>query len=414
MSDPNDKSDRTQKPDPDLLPPERNGPSYGSAAAKEPPVIEAEAEHVSDSGDDASKASQASQASKSPSDGASGNGGMGVIAAALVAGLVGAIAVGGGLYGLGYLSQSDNGAALGELTAKVEANASATEAQAGDITQLNEKLTAAEAQAGSVGAITARLDAIEAAASDVTATIEAAKTEAAAQATRLDELAAAMPPADIDMQITQLSAMVKALNTAVDVLAPKIGDLATRVAELEAKKDDPDAAERATLSLALSNLTRAATRAEPFARELDVVETFLPNEPELAELKLVAAEGVPTETSLEARFPQMVKDVLDAERAASNDGVWQKLLSNAKKLVTLRRTGEIAGDDTDAVLARMEERVKRGDLSAALAEAKGLQGAAAEAAAPWVKDTTARVTTTDLLAALTANVTKRLQAGAAN
>lgn len=411
MSDPNDKSDRTQKPDPDLLPPERNGPSYGSTAAKEPPVIEAEAEHVSDSGD---AAPGASKASKPSSDGTSGNGGGGVIAAALVAGLVGAIAVGGGLYGLGYLSQSDDGTALGELTAKVEANASATEAQAGDITQLNEKLTAAEAQAGSVGAITSRLDAIEAAASDASATIEAAKTEAAAQATRLDELAAAMPPADIDMQITQLSAMVKALNTAVDALAPKIGDLATRVAELEAKKDDPDAAERATLSLALSNLTRAATRAEPFARELDVVETFLPDEAELAELKLVAAEGVPTETSLEARFPQMVKDVLDAERAASNDGVWQKFLSNAKKLVTLRRTGEIAGDDTDAVLARMEERVKRGDLSAALAEAKGLQGAAAEAAGPWVKDATARVTTTDLLAALTANVTKRLQAGAAN
>ena len=120
----------------------------------------------------------------------------------------------------------------------------------------------------------------------------------------------------------------------------------------------------------------------------------------------------PTSRSLEARFPALVTAVLDAERAASDDSLWQKFLSNARKLITLRRTGEIAGEDTDAVLARMEERMKRGDLSTVIAEAQGLKGVAADAAAPWLKDASARVATNDLLGALTANITKRLAQGA--
>jgi hypothetical protein len=408
MSDPNDESD-TPKSDPDVLAPERNGPSR-KAEPKAPPVIEGEAEAVDD---------DAEPSGGMPQDGASDAGrrapaGVASVAgAALAAGLIGALVVGGGLYVFGLLGPDEGDAtALDALKARIEANATTNEAQTNALSSVEEKLAAATREASSAAAIAARLDELEASTKDLAGTLDAAQSAAAEQSARVDELAKAMPPADIGNQITQLSAMVKALNTAVDALAPKIDDLSARVAALEAKKDDPDAAERAALSLALSNLSRAATRAEPFARELDVVATFLPDEPELAELKTVAAEGVPTETSLEARFPQVVKDVLDAERAASDDSIWQRFVSNAKKLVTLRRTGEIAGDDTDAVLARMEERVARGDLSAALAEAKALKGRAAAAAAPWVTDATARVTTSDLLAALTADVTKRLSEGA--
>ena len=56
--------------------------------------------------------------------------------------------------------------------------------------------------------------------------------------------------------------------------------------------------------------------------------------------------------------------------------------------------------------------MKRGDLSAVIAEAQGLKGVAADAAAPWLKDASARVATNDLLGALTANITKRLAQGA--
>ena len=408
MSDPTSNDDKNDAGKAgDVLPPERHvglsGAGSSEKARKEPPVIEAVAEK--DQEDTSSTSTHARGAVNSVTS---------VFAVSLGAAIVAALVVGGGLFGFGLLSGSNDvdTQALSELAAKVEANATTNAAQSSDLANVTAELRDAKEVADGAGQRDARLDALEASAKEMAATLEAARVAGEAGVARLDEMQKNMPPADIAQRIDTLTAMVKALNTAVDALAPKVADMDARVAALEAKKDDPDAAARAALGLALSNLSRVASRAEPFERELDVVAQFLPDEPELAELKLVAADGVPTQASLEARFPALVTDVLDAERAASDDSLWQKFMSNARKLITLRRTGEIAGEDTDAVLARMEERMKRGDLSAVIAEAQGLKGAAATAAAPWLKDASARVATNDLLGALTANVTKRLAQGA--
>tara|TARA_R110000868_G_scaffold120275_2_gene319322 strand:+ start:1722 stop:2957 length:1236 start_codon:yes stop_codon:yes gene_type:complete len=409
MSDPTDRDDKDDANKAgDVLPPERHA-GLSDKARKAPPVIEGVAETSGAEKDEGAKASSSTHARGAVNSVTS------VFAVSLGAAIIGALVVGGGLFGLGLLgggSRDVDPQALSELAVKVEANATANAEQSSDLASVTEDLRTAKVAADGAAARDARLDALEATAKDMAATLEAARVAGEAGVARLDEMQKNMPPADIAQRIDTLTAMVKALNTAVDALAPKITDMDARVAALEAKKDDPDAAARAALGLALSNLSRVASRAEPFERELDVVAQFLPDEPELAELKLVASEGVPTEASLEARFPALVTAVLDAERAASDDSAWQKFVSNARKLVTLRRTGEIAGEDTDAVLARMEERMKRGDLSAVIAEARGLKGVAAEAAAPWLKDASARVVTNDLLSALTANVTKRLAQGA--
>ncbi len=399
MSDPNDKSDKANAtPDPEVLGPERHEPSR-ERARKVPPVIEGEAKAGAKVENETTPKAAASKA--------------GLYGVAVAAGLVGALVVGGGFYGAGLLgSGGADMRALAGLDARVTGVETSDAARADALKTVEQKLQAASESGDSAAALSGRLDALEATNTDMQQALGEAQAAARASATKVEALQKIMPPADIADQIERLSAMVKALNTAVDSLAPKIRDMDGRVATLEAKKDDPDAAARAALGLALSNLARAANRSEPFARELDVVATFLPQEPELAELKTVAAEGVPTEADIAARFPALVQSVLDAERAAKNEGLWQRFLSNARKLITVRRTGEISGEGTDAVLARMEERVKRDDLSAALVEAKGLKGEAAQAAAPWVKDATARVTTSDLLSALTADVTKRLAAGA--
>ncbi|MFZ3035459.1 MAG: mitofilin family membrane protein [Parvibaculum sp.] len=413
MSDQNDKSENNaDKPEPEVLQPERNKPSP-ERLRKEPPVIDAAAEKVSDKSDnkggaDKPEAAAAPAASSEAPSGGSGR----LYGAAAVAGLVGALIVGGGFYGAGLLSfGTDDSVAFQSLDARLVTVENNDGARADALKSVEEKLAVATSSADNAAAIASRLDGLENATGELKKALADADAAAKAGAARIDALQKQMPPADIAQQIDRLSAMVKALNTAVDSLAPKINDMDGRVARLEAKKDDPDAAARAALGLALSNLSRAATTSNSFARELDVVAAFLPNEPELAQLKTVAIVGVPTKTDIEARFPGLVQKVLDAERAAKNESLWQRFLSNARKLVTVRRTGEISGDDTDAVLARMEERMKRGDLSDAVVEAQGLKGAAAEAAAPWIKDATDRVKTSDLLSALTDNVTKRLAVG---
>jgi len=391
MSDQNDKSgNNAGKPDPEVLQPERHKPSP-ERSRKEPPVIEAAAEKAG--------------------GGWSGSGS--IYVAAAVAGLVGALIVGGGFYGVGLLSfGSDSRAALQHIEARIVSVENNDAARADALKSVEEKLTAATSSSDNAAAIAARLEALENVSGELKASLAAADAATKASTARIDDLQKQMPPADIVQRIEQLSAMVKALNTALDSLAPKLAAMDSRVAQLEAKKEDPDAAARAALGLALSNLSRAAMTASSFARELDVVAAFLPHEPELAQLRSVAETGVPTSADIEARFPDLVQQVLDAERAASDESLWQRFSSSARKLITIRRTGEISGDDTDAILARMEERINRGELSQAVTQAQDLKGAAAEAASPWLKDAADRVKTNDLLSALTANVTKRLVAGA--
>lgn len=430
MSDPNGTSDNKPQgePEAELLRPERTQRAE-ARARREPPVIEGEAEAVAGDGGSAGSASGAGAppppdeaappsgeapggASSAPSSvsGASPARSYGI---ALAAGVAGAIAVGIVFYAAEF-GRTDSSAeqTLAELDtriASIETKSGESDARLG---AAEEKLAAASRLADGAAAIAARLDKVEAEAAGLKQSLGDAAAAAQASQQKLDEMAKAMPPADIADQLARLEAMVKALNTALDALTPKIDQMEARVAALEAKKDDPDAAARATLGLALSNLSRAATGAGPFKSELDVVEGFLPNEPELASLKDIAARGAPTEASLKERFPQLVQTVLDAERQAKSDSLFQRFIANARKLVTVRRTGEISGEDTEAVLARMEERLKLDDLPAAVEEAKGLKGIAAEAAAPWMKDAEARVATTRLLRELTAHVTQRLAAGA--
>lgn len=412
MSDPNGTNENQTGTEAEFLGPERNQRAE-APARKEPPVIEGEAEVV---GGDGSSPSASSSSAGSSSENQSPNSadrsspisasGLGM---AIVAGVAGALAVGIVVYALGFGRMGSGDAqALADLDARI-ASVETKSAESGTrLTSAEEKLAAATQSADSATAIGARLDKIErdAAALKQSLSDAAAATQASQQ--KLDEMAKAMPPADIADQIARLDAIVKALNTALDTLTPKINQMEMRVAALEAKKDDPDAAARAALGLALSNLSRAATSAESFKGELDVVASFLPNEPELAALSDAAAKGVATEASLKERFPALVQTVLDAERQAKDDGLFQRFVSNARKLITVRRTGEIAGDDTEAILARMEERLKLNDLSAAVAQAKDLKGPAAEAAAPWMKEAQARVATTQLLRELTARVTTRL------
>ena len=91
--------------------------------------------------------------------------------------------------------------------------------------------------------------------------------------------------------------------------------------------------------------------------------------------------------------------------------LWSRFVANAKSLVTIRRTGEISGDTTEAIVARMEERLETGDLAGAVAEGDALQGPARDAAAGWLADARARLEADMLLRDLAARVATRLAPG---
>ncbi|MEQ8282238.1 MAG: mitofilin family membrane protein [Parvibaculum sp.] len=411
MSDSND-SDTGKGPEPEYLKPETEARRHNEKPRKEPRTLEGTAEEVSGgAADDEGSKSTASAKTQTSARGiaVAGAAGFGTAVAAL------AIAW---FAGFG-MPVSDTGAddRLAEFAVRLEAveNGNGESARGFDaraqslaarLDAAEEKLAAAvdAAPDAQIARLAEEQQALKEALDDTRGTARALRD-------RIDALAASLPPSGIADQVSGLDTLVKALDARLATFAPQIEAMEERVVALEEKKDDPDAAARAALGLALANLARAAETAGPFRTELDAVESFLPDQAGLDALSGAAADGVQTRAALKARFPSVVESVFDAERRAGEDGLWSRFVANAKSLVTIRRTGEISGDTTEAVVARMEERLATDDLGGAVAEGEALQGPAREAAAGWLADARARLETDTLLRDLSARVAARLAPG---
>ena len=99
-----------------------------------------------------------------------------------------------------------------------------------------------------------------------------------------------------------------------------------------------------------------------------------------------------------AEFPPAARDALDAARLDdpnSTKGIGAFL----KRQLGARSTTPQEGNDTDAILSRAEDALKREDLSTALIELDALPPVAAEKMAGWVEMATQR---RDALAAVNA------------
>ncbi len=159
--------------------------------------------------------------------------------------------------------------------------------------------------------------------------------------------------------------------------------IAARVAKLEGN-DPVGMIHRAAAVLALAELVRATAGSSPFASELATLRTFVPDAPELKDLSRYAKSGAPTHAMLAEEFPAVAADVLAAERNARATGWTSRLWASIAGTVSIRRIGEVSGNDTEAHLARAGGRLDAGDLQGALREMRALDSPARAAAAGWI------------------------------
>ena len=155
---------------------------------------------------------------------------------------------------------------------------------------------------------------------------------------------------------------------------------------------------RSALIVAAAQLQAQLRTSQGFADHLATVRLLVEGEyvndsafnTVLAELD-VFATGVPTVGDLARQFSPLAGSLVVAG-AGEVDGGWGAALwMRMRSAVTVRRTGEVDGVDTEARVARAEVRLERGDLAHAVAEVAELEGHAANAAAPWLADARARV-----------------------
>jgi len=204
-------------------------------------------------------------------------------------------------------------------------------------------------------------------------------------------------PADLPERVGQLA---QGLNAA----AEQINSLTLTLSAVEEEMARPDPTAAAALGIALANLARAVDAGQSFVAELNAIATLAPQDPAVASLLPVAPQGVKTFASLKAQFVDLVDPLLVAERQAGRTSFWDRFIGNALSVVTVRRVGDVEGDGTEAIVARIETRLQAEDLAGALVEARQLAGAPADRIAPWITDVEARVITSDLVRDLSARV----------
>jgi hypothetical protein len=322
--------------------------------------------------------------------------------------------------------QGASGAQLGDLTARVDelqaaiadagSGAATSEAVTQRLAELENELndlsaTLAQLQdavpaAGAAGdqavaELTSRIGALDARLGQV----EGARQEVEGLAGRLGAVeqriaASQEQTTGLADEIVALSGQVGALSARMDVLADTVDQLQQQAANSEDRRT-----RAATLALTVAQLDAALDGGEPFEEVLGGLRTIGADDPVVVEaaetLAAAAASGVPSLPELRSSFERVANDIVHAAQAPDGDGLLEQAAGNLMRLVTVRPVGaDVEGDGAAARVARAEAALAKGDVAAAVAELERLEGAAAEAAAPWLAEAHLRLAAQAALAAL--------------
>lgn len=239
----------------------------------------------------------------------------------------------------------------------------------------------------------------------------------------------AQPSPEIVARLEKLEAEAQALTEAQAAL--NIGALRDSVAALESRLDDvpradpqelsrlhedigalrqsltaveAGAGQREALVLAAAQLAGPLQQGLPYEIELAALRRTADSDPLVAELAAQlqphAARGVPTLEALRQRFPDVAGAAVRAARVGESDSVVGQTLNRIAGLVSLRRVGQVEGEDAEARIARAEAAAAQGDLAVAVAELDGLPDDAAAVVAEWRADAEARLAAERALARL--------------
>ncbi len=215
--------------------------------------------------------------------------------------------------------------------------------------------------------------------------------------TEVRALENAQLPADLPERVGQLA-------QGVNAAAEQINSLSLKLTAVEEALARPDPTAEAALGIAIANLTRAIDAGLPFVSELNAIAALAPEDPAVAALREVASTRVLTFAALKTQFSDLIDPLLVADRQAGRETFWERFVGNVLSIVTVRRVGDVEGDSTEALVARIEAHLQREDLDAAVREARKFTGAPGELIAPWIAQAEARVKTAELVRALSARV----------
>jgi hypothetical protein len=284
----------------------------------------------------------------------------GLIAAGIVGGLV-ALAAAGSMQYAGILPSFNAGRAGSEEIAALKT----------DLGSLRQQLANFPASTGDTSALEQRI-----------ATLEGTKGEAP-QADALSE---------------KIAALESTLQSERSAQASATAELTRRLTDAETKINEPRDDIEVARAIASAGLKAAIDRGGPFLTELDTLSKVIPDDPAIASLQSFAATGVPSRSELMQKFPDVANAMLSAiSQPDPNQGIVERLTESAFSLVKVRPVGNIEGETPDAMIARMENKLRNGDLQGAALEWNSLPETARTASADYKKSLDARIEVENLV-----------------
>lgn len=180
--------------------------------------------------------------------------------------------------------------------------------------------------------------------------------------------------------------------------AQRLDEINASLTALKGRVESQDEGPRLALIVAASALRSAVERGEPFAGELETY-TALASDPAAVEpLTRYAETGIPTDSELAASASDAASRIVTATTALPPDASFlDRLVASARSAVKVRPVGEVEGETPEAIAARMEAAVQRGDHVAAIAQYDSLPAVAKEAASDFAEKLRARIAADEVL-----------------
>jgi hypothetical protein len=293
---------------------------------------------------------------------------------------------------------------VNDLTNRVAPNGGLSQKTAEDIAQRLAKLEQEQSKAVTAAAADPKL---------------IQRLEAAENAMKALGVALAGINGRVEANAARVEASEKAAVDATRATATSDGALANRVETLEQttaaatkKLAATTADERAArLAVAASALRDAVNAGEPFPAELAAAKSLGADNTSLGMLESFAASGVPRDSALARELSALLPAIQKAAGtdAPASGGFLDKLQANASKLVRVRPAGDVAGSDTAAIAARLENKAAKGDIAGAVAELKALPEAVRAPAQGWIAKVEARRAAVEASRKLAADSLRALQ-----
>jgi hypothetical protein len=169
--------------------------------------------------------------------------------------------------------------------------------------------------------------------------------------------------------------------------------LQKRLATLEQAVRSTTGDKAVRLALTAAALRDAVVRGVPFSAELEEARALGADEKHLAPLVPFATNGVPSDATLAQELRASIPALAKASGAQGQNGDFlDRLQASASKLVRIRPVGAAAGDDSSAVLGRIEVDAAHADIDGALADLGKLDATTRALARDWIAKAQSRQT----------------------